>query len=206
MRTSKHAIFCLEGDWWNDMNRGSTVRPILELVNQAPDQNIQYIHRDVGTVEEFEFYCRKWSQRGMSRYDILYLAFHGSRDRGLHVGDQRRKNNGTTLEALAPILGSNLKSRIVHFGSCGTLRVDRRRLQKFLRETGLVAMTGYKEDVDWLFSASFEVLLFDVLTRYPFTIRGMKQARDELFHNHGAMCRRLDFRMEIRDRRVVSGS
>jgi hypothetical protein len=199
MSQYRHGVFCLEGDWWNDLNQSTTVRPILELVKQAPSHNIDFIYRDVGTVEDFDYYCKKWAQSRMKKYDILYLAFHGSKEGGVHVGDQRRRTKTVTLETLANILGNRLKGRIVHFGSCDTLAIDRRRIQKFLRETGAVAVTGYKDSVEWLYSAAFEVLLFDTITRYPFTRRGLTRAEKELRENHQFMCRKLDFRMEVAD-------
>lgn len=199
MKLKRHGIFCLEGDWWNDLNRKSSVRPILELVNQAPDKDIHFAHRDVGTIEEFNHYCKKWIQGRMKNFKILYLAFHGSKEGGLHIGDQRKVNRDTTLETLAEILGGNITGRIIHFGSCGTLAVDRRLIQKFLRNTGLLAVTGYKREVDWMYSASFEVLLLDALTRVPFTRKGMIEARENMLTEHRAMCKTLNFRMEINE-------
>jgi len=199
MSRKRYGIFCLEGDWWNDFNRGSTVSPILKLVNQAPDKKINFIHRDVATVEEFDHYCSKWTQGRMKKFEILYLAFHGSKEGGIHVGDQRRINRYTKLEDLSGILGSNLGGRIIHFGSCGTLAVDRRRIQRFLRETGLLAVTGYKSEVDWMYSAAFEVLLFDAITRFPFTKNGMVSAAEMMRSEHRKMCKTLDFRMEVNE-------
>ena len=133
----------------------------------------------------------------MKNFKILYLAFHGSKEGGLHIGDQRKVNKDTPLETLSEILGENLNGRIIHFGSCGTLAVDRRRIQKFLRKTGLLAVTGYKKEVDWMYSASFEVLLLDAITRVPFSAEGMIEARENMLDQHKAMCKKLNFRMEI---------
>lgn len=199
MSQYRHGVFCLEGDWWKDLNQSLSVRPILELLNQAPSQSIDFIHRDVGTLEELDYYCKKWAQSRMKKYDILYLAFHGSKEGGVHVGDQRRRTKTVTLETLAGFLGPKLKGRIVHFGSCGTLAVERRRIQKFLRDTGALAVTGYKDSIEWMYSAAFEVLLFDTFTRYPFNRRGLARVERELRENHQFMCRKLDFRMEVSD-------
>ncbi len=53
----------------------------------------------------------------------------------------------------------------MHFGSCGTMRIDKRNLRRFLDTAGADAVLGYKEEVDWLKSAAFETLLFDIVVR-----------------------------------------
>jgi hypothetical protein len=194
----KHGVFCIEGDWWNDFNRTSTVKPILDLLSQAGDGPVPFIHRDAGTFEEFKFYCEKWVQGNTARYPILYLAFHG-RENCIFVGDQRRKESTVTLDNLAELLGSEVSGRIVHFGSCSTLNTDRRNIQRFLRQTGIVAVTGFKEDVDWLYSAVFDVILLDILTRRAMDRRGAAAAKRRLEDEHSPMCKKLDFRMEIRE-------
>jgi hypothetical protein len=192
-------IFCLEGDWWNDFNQKSTVKPILKLLSQGGNASVPYVHRDVGTVEEFRYYCRRWAQRGVGRqYPILYLAFHGSPS-SLCVGDQRKSDATVSLDELAAILGNQLHGRLVHFGACGTLRTDHRNIQRFLRSTGAIAASGFRQDVDWLYSAVFEVLLFEVFVRRHLSRTGAKAIQRELFDDHASMCRRLDFRFVIRE-------
>ena len=53
-------IFCLEGSWDNDLQKPSTIRPILELLRM--NYKIDYIYRDCATKEELEFYLKKWTQ------------------------------------------------------------------------------------------------------------------------------------------------
>jgi hypothetical protein len=110
------------------------------------------VYRDVATVEEFEFYCKRWRQKGNRRHPILYLAFHGAPG-CIFVGDRRRKDTTVTLDDLAALLGPGLKGRLLHLASCETLYTDRRNIQRFLRDTGAVAVSGYKLSVDWLESA-----------------------------------------------------
>ena len=197
MRRKRHGIFCLEADWWSDFNRTSTVEPVLTLLSQGVRADVPHVHRDVGTVEELAFYLRRWAQRGNARYGILYLAFHGEPG-CIRLGDQRRKESVVTLDDLAEMLGTGLSRRLVHFGSCETLRVDRRLVRRFLDRTGLVAASGFRTPVDWLDSAVFEVLLFEVMLRYSLTIQGARAVRTTMRAEHGAMCRRHDFRMVVR--------
>ena len=197
IRKRKRGVFCIEGDWWNDFNRTSTVKPILDLLSQAGDGSVPVVHRDAGTFEELKFYCEKWVQGNTARYPILYLAFHG-RENCIFVGDQRKTESVVTLDKLADILGPEAFGRVVHFGSCSTLNTDRRNIQRFLKRTGIVAVTGFKEEVDWLYSAVFDVILLDILTRRAMNRKGMGAARQRLENEHGSMCKKLDFRMEIR--------
>jgi len=197
MRRKRHGIFCLEADWWSDFNRTSTVEPVLTLLSQGVRTDVPHVHRDVGTVEELAFYLRRWAQKGNARFSILYLAFHGAPG-CIRFGDQRRKESVVTLDDLAEMLGTGLSRRVVHFGSCETLRVDRRLIRRFLDRTGLVAASGFRKPVDWLDSAVFEVLLFEVMLRYSLTTRGARAVRATMRAEHGAMCRRHDFRMVVR--------
>lgn len=62
-QTTETRHFCLEGDWWNDLNRSSTVKPVLKLLCHA-EEAVTFVHRDAGTLEELHPYLGKWSQRG----------------------------------------------------------------------------------------------------------------------------------------------
>ncbi|MDP2955750.1 MAG: hypothetical protein Q8N53_04960 [Longimicrobiales bacterium] len=197
MRRKAHGIFCLEDDWWKDFNRTSTVQPILSLISQGVLMDVPHVHRDVGTVEELAYYLRRWSQAGSSQYGILYLAFHG-RQGAIFVGDRRRKNAEVTLDDLAEMLGEGLTGRIVHFGSCQTMGVDKRHIRRFLKHTGLVAATGFKSQVDWLSSSVFDVLLFEAMLRHSLTPSGARAIRANMWDEYGALCRRHDFRMIVR--------
>jgi hypothetical protein len=54
-------IFCLEGLWDNDLKRKSTVQPILNMLEV--NDGVKYIHQDVATIEELEFYLKQWKQQ-----------------------------------------------------------------------------------------------------------------------------------------------
>ncbi len=100
MRRKSKGIFCLEGDWWGNLTRSSTVKPVLKLLSQAADEPVPYIHRDVGTLSELEHYLRRWSQKSFASYSILYLAFHGT-EGAIWVGDRRRNEAKASLDQLA---------------------------------------------------------------------------------------------------------
>jgi len=197
MPRKPHGIFCLEADWWSDFNRSSTVQPVLDLLAQGVRTDVPHVHRDVGAREELALYLKRWARRRNAQYGILYLAFHGEPGR-IYLGDLRRKSSAVTLDELAEMMGDGLSDRLVHFGSCETLRVDRRLIRRFLNRTGLVAASGFRTPVDWLDSAVFEVLLFEVMLRYSITARGTRAMRETMRKEHPAMCRRHDFRMVVR--------
>ena len=197
MRRKAHGIFCLEDDWWRDFNRTSTVEPVLSLIAQGVEMDVPHVHRDVGTVEELDYYLKRWTQAGSAQYAILYLAFHG-RQGAIFVGDRRRKRSVVTLDDLADMLGEGLSGRIVHFGSCETMGVDKRHIRRFLTNTGLVAATGFKSQVDWLTSAVFDVLLFEAMLRHSLTPGGARAIRNDMWNEYRALCNRLDFRMIVR--------
>ena len=197
MRRKPHGSFCLEADWWSDFNRTSTVQPVLHLLEQGARTDVPHVHRDVGTREELALYLSRWAQRGNAQYHILYLAFHGGPGH-IQLGDRRRKDSEISLDELAGMLGTGLSGRLVHFGSCETLAVDRRLIRRFLDRTGLVAASGFRTPVDWLDSAVFEVLLFEKILRYTLTIHGARAIRTKMRAEYPAMCRRHDFRMVVR--------
>ena len=197
MPRKPHGIFCLEADWWSDFNRTSTVQPVLDLLAQGVRTDVPHVHRDVATREELALYLGRWAQRGNAQYGILYLAFHGEPG-CLRLGDLRRKESVVTLDELAEMMGDGLTDRLIHFGSCETLRVDRRLIRRFLNRTGVVAASGFRTPVDWLDSAVFEVLLFEVMLRYSITTQGARAVRRTMRSEHPAMCRRHDFRMVVR--------
>ena len=197
MARTPHGIFCLETDWWSDFNRTSTVQPVLDLLAQGVRAEVPHVHRDVGTREELALYLDRWSKRRNARYHILYLAFHGGPG-FIRLGSRPRYEVEISLDELAELLGTGLEGRLVHFGACETLAVDRRLIRRFLNRTGLVAASGFRTPVDWLDSAVFEVLLFEVMLRYTLTIQGARAVRAAMKAEHPAMCRRHDFRMVVR--------
>lgn len=119
-----------------------------------------FIHRDVGTEAELEHYLAKWSQKRYSNYSLAYLAFHGTAE---HIWIGRSK---VTLDEIEAMLAGKCAGRVLYFGSCSTLDLEDGEIDRFRRAIGARAVCGYVEDVDWLESAAFELLLIDALTYY----------------------------------------
>ena len=82
--------------------------------------------------------------------------------------------------------------RILHFGSCSTLATDHEdEIKQFLKQTKIKAVCGYRNDVDWLESAAFEVLLIDALAYY---LR-VDAVSNYLWKEYPNLCERLQFKM-----------
>ena len=69
------------------------------------------------------------------------------------------RNTSLTLDDLGARLGGRCKGRVIHFGSCGTAAAHGRDLKKFLARTEALAVCGYREDIHWLESAAFDMLV-----------------------------------------------
>jgi len=193
-RKRGRGVFCLEGDWWG-ITDTTSIEPALELLKSSGQRAFDYIHRDVGVVAELEYYLAKWTQRQLARYPILYLGFHG--DEGcVCVGDARRREHKLSLDWFEERLEGRCNKRVIHFGSCGFMAKDARRLRRFLRRTGALAVCGYKGDVGWLESIAFELLLLDEFQECAWDAgRGMAGVNRRLRKHAAGLARMLNFRM-----------
>ena len=185
----KKGIFSLEGIWDENLANNQSILPILELLKIS--RGIPYIYHDVATFEEFEYFIEKFKQRKYSNYPILYLAFHGENNKIL-----ASKKAEINLEDLAELLENSCSGKIIVFGSCSTLNIDKRLLNKFLIKTNALAVCGYKSDVDWIISAAFELLLFDILQNNVFDHRGVSSLYSKATQL-GKQFKGLDFRIVI---------
>lgn len=158
-------IFCLEGMWDDNLKQKSTVQPILHMLEVNGD--VRYIHHDVATVEELEFYLSRWKLARYRGYPILYLAFHGEEEK-LFVGDIEYN-----IDRLGEMLSDSCANSIVMLASCSTLNTDKRNIKRFLRKTRALAICGYKSRVNWILSAAFEILVLSAFQETEFSGRGI---------------------------------
>ncbi|MDO5576873.1 MAG: hypothetical protein Q4F84_07315 [Fibrobacter sp.] len=128
---------------------------------------MKYIHHDVTTVCEFEFYLRCWKQSRYRSFPILYLAFHGENE-AILIG---RKSY--TLNQLSAILSNSCRNSILFLASCSTLDTNTQTVQNFLKTTGALALCGYKKKVNWMMAAAFELLLLSSLQETEFSFRAI---------------------------------
>lgn len=164
-------VFCLEGFWYGDHRDRTSVVPVLDLVHRY--QNMPFVHHRCATIEEFAFSLKRWKNKSFhKKYPLLYLAFHGKPGKILIGKDE------LSLDELASILENRCSGVVIYFGSCATMHWDKRHLQSFMEKTETVAMLGYRKDVDWLTSASFETRLLSFLQEHPFDSRGIQKIHE----------------------------
>ena len=196
-RVKPKGIFCIEGSWTGRIDQPMSVRPALELLHQWHPFNIPFVHRDVITRAEFEAYLSKWCQKSaQKRYPILYLAFHGQQET-LYIGDNRKKENTVSLDEIEDLLAGRCDQRIIHFGGCGVIDTNGNRLNRFLRNTEALAVCGYREDVLWLDSIAFEMLIFGAMQLNTLTRSGARAMQRRIEGEGGGLARRLGFRMVV---------
>lgn len=193
MRRTK-GVFCLEGDWSNDLKHPSTIQPILELLDQRETHYARHIHRDVATAEEFNHYLLKWTQKQFSSHPILVLAFHGARGTIL-IGDRRKRQNEVDLDSLEKRLEGRCAGRVIHFSACDTLDIHGHRLNRFLRNTNALAVSGYRCPVDWTQSAAFELIVLAAMQCGNSTVAGINRIRRRIKTDAPGLHRALGFRM-----------
>ena len=178
----------MEGFWFGDHRDKTTVYPLFDLANRY--YNIPFVHHRCGTIEEFIFSLKRWRTKSFhKKYPMLYLAFHGE-EGSIVIGKEK-----ITLEQLEEILGDKCEGVVIYFGSCETLNVDKRRLKSFMARTKTLALLGYKKEVDWLMSASFDIMLLYYLQQHPFDSQGIVKIFNEIMTGSKKQVKELEFRM-----------
>ena len=195
MKTTKKGIYCIEGLWdHTNIKDKSTVLPILNLLENRGYCN--FIHHSCATREELVFFLNKWKQKSVSiKYPILYLAFHGQEE-GIFLNSK----DCYTMEELSQLLEDKCLGNVIHFGSCSTLRMDKRKIQTFLNKTGAIATIGYKEEIDWLLSTVCDLLIFEALQQDKFDSKGIRNIERKIFNEYGNLNKILNLRMVVNEK------
>ena len=134
---------------------------------------------DAATRAEVNHLLDRWAGHGTDRlrsysqYNVLYLSFHGEQGR-IWIPAEKAT---ISLTQLATRLAGGCKGKIVHFGSCHVLDVDRSRIAAFRRKTGARLVSGYSRDVNWVESAALDMLLLSYLADERTDERAVKRLR-----------------------------
>jgi hypothetical protein len=197
MARSTKGIFCLEvGDWFGNLRNKLSVEPLLEFLHLSA--GAPYIHRNVMTQSELFLYLRKWVQTQHSRYPILYLAFHGEPG-AIYVTRESGRKTLLDVADMLDILRGKCRRRIIHFGACGVVGIHGHTMNRYLRETGALAISGYSDpDIDWVHSSVLDLLLFDALQENALTKAGAAAVRRRVQNQSPRICKTLKFRMVIK--------
>lgn len=186
---ARNGILCLEGDWEDGLIRRKSLVPVLKLLRSQWD--IPFIYRIVPTRDEFKRVIDKWGTSAYSKFNILYLGFHGEPG-ALRFGDEQ-----VPIRDLWELHGKG-QGRIVHFGSCETLNISPREIERFFKQTQFQALCGFGETVDWLHCCALEILILDQLSSRAITSHNVQVFRKRIKEIGGSLARELDFRVWTR--------
>ncbi len=191
----KKGVYCIEGLWNSkNMSDKSTVLPILELLEKCNYCN--YIFHDSATKTELEFYIGKWKNKVINdKYPILYLAFHGT-ENCITLSD----NTEFTLDDLAELLGEKCVGKVIYFGSCSTLNINKSIITKFIQKTGVIAVIGYKNQIEWIQSTACDLFVLEALQHDKLDSRGIVKIRDKILSDYGNLHKILNLRIEINEK------
>ena len=149
-------IVCLESLWNTDIEQRLSVAPMLQLASCI--NKIKFIHMTCNTKAELRHNLGMIKRK--SRYGIVYLAFHGK------PGKILLDECSVSLESLARYMNGGFRDRVIHFGSCSTIDVERARVRSFIEETGVAMVLGHRRDVSWIEGTALDLLIMDKLQYY----------------------------------------
>jgi len=172
IETTKN-IYCLEGNWSNHPNSKQSIKPILDLLNTT--YKVKYIYKRCLTKNDFLLHLEKFTYKRYKNYPILYLAFHGRKNKIL-IG-----NEYITLKEISNVLEGKLAGKFVHFGSCSTLGTSERNISSFISNTKCNFISGYLKDVDYIESTAFELLFFELFQKFTYNDQLKKLQTKGLF-------------------------
>jgi DNA-binding transcriptional regulator/RsmH inhibitor MraZ len=72
------------------------------------------------------------------------------------------------------------------------------RINRFVRQTKALAVCGYRESVDIVKSAAFELLVFEAFQRNTLTLHGARAMKRTIQSQASKLSRDLGFRMVVR--------
>src|SRR5689334_16980217 len=124
-RRAVPGIFCLEGMWSPRLTDQTSMKPLLEMLEDH--KKVRFVHWRVTSVAELEARAAQWPQRQYARYSLGYFGFHGTPGR-LLIGRQH-----IDLDGLGDMLAGRCSGKTIYFGSCGVLGVKPAEVERFRR-------------------------------------------------------------------------
>lgn len=187
MSTNKKNIFCLEGDWKENLKHKSSILPALELLEL--NTGIQSIYKTCGSYGEFEVRLKQIlaDKRKYDSFEIIYLAFHGRKNH-IIIGEV-----DYSLEEIAKTFEGRLDGKMIHFGSCKTLSIGEEQAKYFLEVTGAKAISGYGKNVAFISSTVVDILFFEMFQKFE----RLHSIRDNMHKHYGDLFRALDFKFYL---------
>lgn len=169
-------IFCLETEREQsvyDLKYDSQAKPLLEFLYNSSKtlkstNTLDFSFRQVATKADFDYYISHLQQASYKSFTIVYLCFHG--EKGKIVFADSGKFGGDRHYDLLEFAEANqdvFNGKVVHFGSCSTLKMDEDKIKEFKRLTGAIMVTGYERSVEMTDSFIFEAWLLNTLHLNP---------------------------------------
>lgn len=155
-RYLKH-IACLESLWDEELENRLSVLPILELTARAT--SAKFVYLTCNTKAELRHNLGLLSRK--KSYGVLVLAFHGDPGK-----IELAEHVLLSLDSLATLMKRRFAGWVVHFASCGTMRIEEEKLARFVSETKVAMVTGFTKEVDWTEGAVMDLLLLRWLQYY----------------------------------------
>jgi len=149
-------IVALESYWTPDVENRLSIQPILELASKK--NYIKSALLTCNTMEELAFNLHVAPNK--NGYSILYFAFHGFPG-GIHMPGLM-----VEIETLSEFMGKRFSNWIVHFSSCATLRIEKKRIFNFMERTKVLMIVGYVRSAHWMESSAVDLLLLDGIQSY----------------------------------------
>lgn len=154
-----NGIYCIEAEWESDFRKRYTMEHILQLVQEADKSNVDFILRTAATGPSLLFYLRKWCDAAYAKYPILYLSMHGEPGKFLMENWKRKVKLGDLLD----VLRGQCRGRVLYISACEVLKkVD---LREILKETGALAVIGYRHGIEWTPGCIVDYLVLCALAR-----------------------------------------
>jgi hypothetical protein len=185
------SMLVLESPWDNGSVKSKSVWPMVREFARA--RGITAFHQTFLDRNSFEHWVQAYNAEPITGSKLLYVASHGLN--GRIAGLKKEINRTTVLSTVA-----NAKNiSFVHFGSC--LFGSEKNLQKLLEDAPHIRWAaGYEEEVDWVDSTLFDILLWGRIESRHEEIRGRKThtlVTDLVKQVHG-LADVLGFRLQYR--------
>ena len=189
--TDIKGVYCLETESWYTRKDPSTVEPVLRLLRHVID--VPYLCKDVATSEELMYFLKQYTMKVFKTHPILYLGFHGFSEKG-KAGISLNEPQDIDIGTIGGCLKDKLRGRVVYFGSCEIMKAQT-ELEVFLSTTKAGAVLGYEKVVDWIESASFDMMVLSILQSVSFTKHGFGGADRRLKERSGTLYNKLGFKI-----------
>jgi hypothetical protein len=183
-RYKEKNIFCIEGNWGQGYEESRSIRTALNFLNASV--GISAIRKGCNNPEQFNSYLKDSVKDSYDTFGIIYLAFHGSPGK-LHINHHEKID----FTSIAATLQGKAKDKIIHFGSCSTLRLSGWDLRRFKKATGALAISGYCKDIDFIESTVLDILYFRKCQAY----QKVSLIHRDMQLSYGKLVKQMGFKM-----------